>query len=95
LIKQKPWVKEVIENAPNRWQRAWELINDLYMPQQSERIKKNETAQKIVENSQKPGSPTTVGKSHTASTVEYLRSIRGTAEWDEYRAKLRSGQASL
>jgi len=95
LVKQKPWVKEVIENSGNRWQRAWELLNDLYLPQQEKKHQQSENAKRIVENSQKPGSPTTVGKSRTASTVDYIRSIRGTSEWDEYRAKLRRGETAL
>lgn len=91
LIKQKPWVKEVIENAPNRWQRASELVKDLY--HKPELVKKSQAAQKVVENAQKPGSPTTVGKSATSSKVDYMRSIRGTPEWDQYRAKLRRGES--
>lgn len=91
LIKQKPWVKDVVENAPNRWQRAHELVNDLY--HKPEPIKKSQDAKRIVENAQKPGSPTNVGKSATLNKVEYMRSIRGTADWDQYRAKLRRGEA--
>jgi len=91
LIKQKPWVKDVVENAPNRGQRAWELINDVYMPQQQAKQQKSQEAQRSVENTQKPGSPMIAGKSHVGSKVEYLRSIRGTPDWDEYRSKLRKG----
>jgi hypothetical protein len=91
LIKQKPWVKDVVENAPNRWQRAHELVSDLY--HKPEPQKKSQDAQRIVENAQKPGSPTNVGKSATMSKVDYMRSIRGTADWDQYRAKVRRGEA--
>lgn len=92
LIKQKPWIRDAVENAPNRWQRAWEMVSDFY-PKPDSTSQKSNDAQRIVENAQKPGSPTVAGKSAAASKVEYMRSIRGTQEWDEYRSKLRQGLA--
>jgi hypothetical protein len=90
LMKNKPWIKEAVENAPNRWQRAWELVRD-FTPQTAPTPQKSQDAQRIVDNAQKPGSPATVGKSATASKVDHMRSMRGTREWDEYRSKLRRG----
>lgn len=94
LIQQKPWIKEVIENAPNRWQRSWELVRDLGITQKQEAPskKKQQEAKRVIENAQKPGSPTTVGKSVVQSKVEYMRSIRNTPEWDEYRQKVMRGE---
>lgn len=89
LIEKKPWVEEVIKNAPNRWQRAWELLNDLSSKeQQKPQPQRSQDAERIVQNANKPGSPTSIGKSATMSKVEYMRSIRGSEEWDKYRSSL-------
>lgn len=88
LIETKPWVEDVIKNAPNRWQRAWELIGDLSPGEATKPVKRNQDAERIVQNSKKPGSPTAAVKSATMSSVDYMRSIRGTVEWDKYRNSL-------
>jgi len=92
LIKAKPWIEDVVKNAPNRWQRAWELVNDLAPKAPPSSPQKRQEAQRIIENSQKPGSPAAVGKSATMSKVDYMRSIRGTPQWDEYKEKLMRGE---
>jgi len=92
LMKQKPWIKEAVENAPNRWQRAWELVGD-FTPKPAPTPQKSQDARRIVDNAQKPGSPAVAGKSATASRVDYMRSIRNSSEWDEYRSKVRRGEA--
>jgi hypothetical protein len=50
-------------------------------------------AQRIVENSQKPRSPTEVGKSAQPTGTEYLKSIQGKQEFREYRQKVLRGEA--
>lgn len=97
LIKNKPWIKDVISNASNRWQRAWELVND-FTPKEQDvlaqnvSVQKKQDAQRIIENSKKPGSPSIGGKSVTMSKVDYMRSIRGTPEWDRYKEDLIRGK---
>jgi len=86
LIKQKPWVASVIENSPNRFAMAAELLGDL-MPKKST----PDYSKKLEENSKKPGSPAADGKSAQLSKSDYLRSIAGKPEFREYRKKLLQG----
>ncbi len=95
IIKRKPWLAQTIDSAPNRYARAYEIIQD-YMPKDQTtsadkfRSPKAE-AKKIIENSQKPGSPTTIAKSAQNSNADYLRSIAGKPEFREYRRKMMAG----
>jgi hypothetical protein len=88
LIKNKPWVKEVIEKAPNRWSRAHELVRDLGPKPQAQA-----TAKRIEENAKKPASPVAVGKAAAHSKVDLLRSMAGKKEFREYRKKVLQGEA--
>ena len=94
IIKRKPWLAQSIESSPNRYARAHEIVLD-YMPKEESPMQKlknpQEDAKKIVENSQKPGSPQTIAKSSSMSNVDYLKSIAGKSEFREYRKKLMGG----
>ena len=95
IIKRKPWLAQTIESAPNRYARAYEIVQD-YAPReevasaQKFRDSKAE-AKKIVENSQKPGNPSTIVKQANNNNADYLRSIAGKPEFREYRKKMLAG----
>lgn len=87
ILERKPWLAESIAAAPNRYARAYEIVND-YMPQAATHKEKAAEAKKIVENAQKPGSPIGVGKSQQLSGHDYMKSIAGTKEFRDYRKQL-------
>lgn len=87
ILERKPWLADSISRAPNRYARAHEIVND-YMPQVVAQKTQASEAKKIVENSQKPGSPAAVGKSQQLSGADYMKSIAGTNEFREYRKQL-------
>ena len=87
ILERKPWLADSIQRAPNRYARAYEVVQD-YMPQVTQKQKQASEVKKIVENSQKPGSPVTVGKSAQMSGADYLKSIAGTKEFRDYRKQL-------
>ena len=93
LIKRKPWLAPTIESAPNRYARAYEIVQD-YMPQE-EKIapaqkfsRPQADAKKIVENSQKPGNPATIAKASPGSNLDNLKAMQGKPEFREYRKKM-------
>lgn len=95
IIKRKPWLAQTIESAPNRYARAYEIVQD-YAPREEVAPAKKFSdpkadAKRIVENSQKPGNPSTIAKPANMSNADYLRSIGGKAEFREYRKKVMSG----
>lgn len=94
IIKRKPWLAQTIESAPNRYARAYEIVQD-YAPKEETSTSKfrdhKADAKKIVENSQKPGNPATIAKSAQSSNADYLRSIAGKPEFREYRKKMLAG----
>lgn len=87
LINQKPWVKDVVESAPNRWARAHELLRDFSPKQANEKQLK-----RIEENAKKPASPAAVGKSAQHSKLDMLKGMAGKKEFREYRQKVLSGE---
>lgn len=87
ILERKPWLADSIERAPNRYARAYEIVQD-FMPQVTSSREKATEAKKIVENAQKPGSPIGVGKSQQLSGADYLKSIAGTKEFSDYRKQL-------
>lgn len=95
ILDKKPWLAATIDNAPNRLARANEIIDD-YMHLLDDKPKARTSAasdaQRIVQNSQKPRSPTEVGKSAQPSGTEYLKSIQGKKEFREYRQKVLRGE---
>jgi len=87
ILERKPWLADSISRAPNRYARAYEIVND-YMPQVAETKSRTTEARKIVENANKPGSPAATGKPQQLSGADYLKSIAGTKEFKEYRKQL-------
>ena len=79
ILKKKPWLAHAINNSSNRYQTAYEVIKD-YKPK-GENVKR-----KIAANSEKPGSPATVGKSGQVSK-DYTKMSQD--EFREYRRSLR------
>lgn len=92
IIKRKPWLAQTIETAPNRYARAYEIVQD-YMPKTEAKGISNPKAdaKRIVENSMKPGSPAVIAKSPNLNNVEYMKSMAGKPEFREYRKKMLSG----
>ncbi len=96
IIKRKPWLAQTIESAPNRYARAYEIVQD-YMPKDEKVASTSKfgrpqaEAKRIVENSQKPGSPSTIAKSVSSNNMDYLKSIQGKPEFREYRRKMLAG----
>jgi hypothetical protein len=96
IIKRKPWLAQTIESAPNRYARAYEIVQD-YMPKEekvapsSKFARPKDEAKKIVENAQKPGNPATIAKAANGSNMDYLKSIQGKPEFREYRRKMLAG----
>lgn len=87
ILEKKPWLAESIENATNRYARAYEIVQD-FAPVLKKKTDPAREAEKISQNAQKPGNPVTVGKSAQLSGADYMKSIAGTKEFKEYRQKL-------
>lgn len=87
ILEQKPWLTEVIKNAPNRYARAMEIIND-YAPRSAPTP---ESRRRIEENAQKPGSPQGVGKTSQLSKLEMISKM-SPEEFRDYRKRVRSGR---
>jgi len=65
VIKQNPSLRQTLESDPNRYELAYFLAKNSDSYRESHRkIKKNQDAERIVQNSQQPGSLSAVG--HTA-----------------------------
>lgn len=96
IIKRKPWLAQTIESAPNRYARAYEIVQD-YMPQAQNTAPAQKfsspkaDAQRIVGNAQKPGNPAQIAKAAQGSNKDYLKSIQGKPEFREYRKKMLAG----
>lgn len=92
ILERKPWLAQSIESADNRYERAWEIVQDFgAKPPSPREAQAVSDAKKIVENSKKPGSPVAVAKSANLNNVDYLRSIAGTQEFRDYRKKVLQG----
>jgi len=95
ILDKKPWLAATLDNAVNRLSRANEIVDD-YMHLVEEKPKSKvvvNDAKRIVDNANKPRSPTEMGKSAQPSGTEYLKSIQGKKEFREYRQKLLRGEA--
>ncbi len=90
ILERKPWLAESIERSSNRYARAYEIVQD-FAPALMAKKSQNNDAQRIVENSKKPGSPATVGKTPNLSQADYMKSLAGTKEFNDYRKKVRQG----
>lgn len=82
ILKKKPWLAQSIEAAPNRYARAYEIVQD-YTPKPVDNIANN--AKRIAQNAVKPGNPASIAKPAQSSKADYLRSIAGKQEFREYR----------
>lgn len=91
ILERKPWLTESIERAPNRYSRAYEIVQD-FAPARKAQQSAADDAKRIVDNSKKPGSPTTVGKPANMSNKDYLLQMRGTKDFREHRQKLLHGR---
>jgi hypothetical protein len=80
VLKQKPWLADAIEKAPNRYEAAADIIG-AYKP------KEKSSAKRIVENASKPGNPSAMGKTAQLSNVEKLKAM-SPKEFREYRKQL-------
>lgn len=94
ILEKKPWLAQTVDVAQNRYARAYEIVQD-YMHLVEEkapaRTHNNNDGQRIIQNAQKPRSPTEVGKSARPEGFEYLKSIQGKQEFRDYRKKLLQG----
>lgn len=88
ILQRKPWLTSVIQQAPNRWARAMEIIED-YAPKKEE-----PTQSKRVENANKPGHPAQMAKTRNLSKLESLNKMN-RKEFSEYRASLRGRRANI
>jgi hypothetical protein len=91
ILERKPWLAKSIEDAPNRYSRAYEIVQD-YSPALAKKKTQANDAQRIIENSKKPGNPATVGKPSNLTGTDYLKSIAGTKDFNDYRKKVLQGQ---
>lgn len=93
ILDKKPWLAASLDTAVNRLARASEIVDDyMHLVEDKPATKQaSSDAKRIIENSQKPRSPTEIGKSAQPSGTEYLKSIQGKAEFREYRKKLLQG----
>lgn len=96
ILEKKPWLASSVDTAQNRYARAYEIVQDyMHLVQEKPKAKQssNTDAQRIVQNAQKPRSPTEVGKSARPEGMEYLKSVQGKKEFREYRQKVLRGEA--
>jgi hypothetical protein len=96
ILEKKPWLASSVDTAQNRYARAYEIVQDyMHLVQEKPKVKQssNTDAQRIVQNAQKPRSPTEVGKSARPEGMEYLKSVQGKKEFREYRQKVLRGEA--
>ncbi len=96
ILEKKPWLASSVDTAQNRYSRAYEIVQDyLHLVEEKTpaRQSNNTDGQRIIQNSQKPRSPTEVGKSARPEGTEYLKSIQGKKEFREYRQKVLRGEA--
>jgi hypothetical protein len=92
ILEKKPWLSDSIDSAVNRWSRSAEIVEDYrHLVEPKKDARGVSDAQRIVQNSRKPGSPVEVGKSAQPRGVEYLKSIQGKKEFREYRQKVLQG----
>jgi hypothetical protein len=80
LIQQKPHLAGMIQGAPNKALAAYELGQMARQSQEAkvvtqEQTKKSDIAQKIVENSRKPGTLSSAGGQSVLSKADYYSSM--------------------
>lgn len=95
ILDKKPWLANSVDTAQNRYARAYEIVQDyLHLVEEKPIVRQpsNTDGQRIIQNSQKPRSPTEVGKSARPEGMEYLKSIQGKKEFRDYRQKVLRGE---
>lgn len=76
LVKQKPYLAEGIQGARNKAQYAYELAKMAQQIQEQQVVTtKSENAQRIVENSKKPGTLSQAGGQGALSKADYFASM--------------------
>lgn len=96
ILEKKPWLASSVDTAQNRYARAYEIVQDyLHLVEEKPVVRQssNQDGRRIIENAQKPRSPTEMGKSARPEGAEYLKSIQGKKEFREYRQKVLRGEA--
>lgn len=97
ILEKKPWLASSVDTAPNRYARAYEIVQDyIHLVEEkstASRQSSSSDGKRIIQNANKPGSPADVGKSAKPQGVEYLKSIQGKKEFREYRQKMLRGEA--
>lgn len=96
ILDKKPWLASSVDTAQNRYARAYEIVQDYMHLVEEKPVAKQSSVtdgQRIIQNAQKPRSPTEVGKSARPEGMEYLKSIQGKKEFREYRQKVLRGEA--
>lgn len=93
ILEKKPWLASSVDTAPNRYARAYEIVQDYIHLVEEKQMKQsgNSDGRKIVENAHKPRSPTEIGKSANPKGIEYLKSVQGKKEFREYRQQMLQG----
>ncbi len=94
ILEKKPWLAASVDTAQNRYARAYEIVQDYIHLVEDKPLARaaNNDGRRIIENAQKPRSPTEVGKSARPEGVEYLKSIQGKKEFRDYRQKVLRGE---
>lgn len=90
LIKSKPWVRDAIERSHNRVATAHEIVKEMVLSKQVD--KSVSDAKRLIDNSQKPGSPALTGKGAGMSRMEIIKKAQGTSDWGDVRDKIRRGE---
>jgi len=96
ILEKKPWLASSVDTAQNRYARAYEIVQDyMHLVEEKPLVRQSNSndGRRIIENAQKPRSPSEVGKSARPEGVEYLRSIQGKKEFRDYRQKVLRGEA--
>lgn len=96
ILDKKPWLAASVDSALNRYARAYEIVQDyIHLVEEKPIVRQsnNTDGKRIIDNANKPRSPTTVGKSAQPGGMDYLRSIQGKKEFREYRQKVLQGEA--
>lgn len=94
ILEKKPWLASTVDAAQNRYARAYEIVQDYLHLVEEKPVGRtsNNDGQRIVQNAQKPRSPSEVGKSARPEGMQYLKSIQGKKEFREYREKVLRGE---
>lgn len=93
ILEKKPWLADSIKSSENRYARAAEIVQDYaHLVESKPNFKTGNEGKRIVENANKPGSPTTIAKGAPTSNMAFLKSIQGKSDFREYRQKVMRGE---